>query len=107
MTDQQSKPVISPVVIYTTSTCGFCHAAKRLLERKPVEYREINLSFEDPSVREELMSQTQHRTVPQIFINENFIGGYDQLYELNQSGELDRMLVQEIAHNQQKAQSKE
>ncbi len=107
MSENQTNQPISPVVIYTTSTCGFCHAAKRLLERKPVEFREINLSHEDPSVREELMSQTQHRTVPQIFINENFIGGYDQLYQLNQSGELDRMLIDETAHNQQKAQSKE
>lgn len=85
-----SQPTIT---IYTTTTCGFCHAAKRLLGQKELAFDEINLNAEDPSVRMELMQRTQHRTVPQIFIGEQFIGGYDDLHALETSGELDTLLT--------------
>lgn len=82
----------TPVTIYTTSTCGFCHAAKRLLTTKKVAFDEINLSEKPPEVRQSLMERTQHRTVPQIFIGEQFIGGFDDMNALNASGELDKLL---------------
>lgn len=80
------------VVIYSTSVCPYCIRAKQLLERKGVAYKEINLSQEAPEVRTELMQRTQHRTVPQIFINDQFIGGFDQLYALERDGQLDTLL---------------
>ncbi|AXY57809.1 glutaredoxin 3 [Acinetobacter chinensis] len=84
---------MAEVTIYSTSVCPYCVRAKQLLERKGVVYKEINLSNEEPEVRMELMQRTKHRTVPQIFINEQFIGGFDQLYALEREGKLDELLA--------------
>ena len=81
------------VVVYSTTVCPYCIRAKQLLERKGIEYKEINLSNEAPEVRTELMQRTNHRTVPQIFIKDQFIGGFDQLYALEREGKLDEMLA--------------
>ena len=81
------------VVIYSTTFCPYCVRAKQLLERKGVAYKEINLSNEAPEVRVELMQRTHHRTVPQIFINDQFIGGFDQLYALEREAKLDQLLA--------------
>ena len=80
------------VTIYSTTVCPYCIRAKQLLERKGVAYKEINLNNEAPEVRVELMQRTNHRTVPQIFINDQFIGGFDQLYALERDGQLDQLL---------------
>ncbi len=79
--------------IYSTTFCPYCVRAKQLLERKGVAYKEINLSNEAPEVRVELMQRTNHRTVPQIFIKDQFIGGFDQLYALEREGKLDSLLA--------------
>ncbi len=81
------------VVVYSTTVCPYCVRAKQLLERKGIAYQEINLSKEAPEVRLELMQRTNHRTVPQIFINDQFIGGFDQLYALERQGQLDALLT--------------
>ncbi|MPW43833.1 glutaredoxin 3 [Acinetobacter guerrae] len=81
------------ITIYSTTMCPYCVRAKQLLERKGVEYKEINLSNEAPEVRVELMQRTKQRTVPQIFINDQFIGGFDQLYALERDGKLDPLLA--------------
>ncbi|EPF70114.1 glutaredoxin 3 [Acinetobacter rudis] len=80
------------VKVYSTSVCPYCVRAKQLLERKGIAYTEINLSNEAPEVRVELMEKTRHRTVPQIFINDEFIGGFDQLYQLDREGKLDQLI---------------
>ncbi len=80
------------VVMYTTQICPYCVRAKQLLQRKGVAYTEINLSTEPASVREALMEKTNLRTVPQIFINDQFIGGSDDLYALERQGTLDTLL---------------
>ncbi|MFU8925425.1 glutaredoxin 3 [Acinetobacter puyangensis] len=80
------------VVVYSTTVCPYCIRAKQLLERKGIAYQEINLSTEPAEVRSELMQRTNHRTVPQIFINDQFIGGFDQLYALERQGQLDQLL---------------
>ena len=84
---------MAEVTIYSTTVCPYCVRAKHLLERKGVAYKEINLSNEAPEVRLELMQRTNHRTVPQIFINDQFIGGFDQLYALDRDGKLDELLA--------------
>jgi glutaredoxin 3 len=84
---------MAEVTIYSTSVCPYCIRAKQLLERKGVAYKEVNLSNEAPEVRVELMQRTNHRTVPQIFIGEQFIGGFDQLYALEREGKLDDLLA--------------
>lgn len=82
---------MKPVKIYTTRTCPFCVRAKRLLQRKNVPYQEIDVSYDDDA-RMKLTEQTGRRTVPQIFIGEQHVGGSDELYDLEQRGELDSML---------------
>ena len=82
----------SKVVIYSGNRCAYCNAAKRLLDSKKVDYTEINVD-EDPARREEMMKRAQRQTVPQIFINEQHVGGFDDLSELNQAGRLDELLA--------------
>jgi glutaredoxin 3 len=82
-----------PVQIYTTPICPYCHAAKRLLQRKGVSFSEIDVS-RDPTLRE-AMTQRSHgrRTVPQIFVGDQHVGGCDDLYDLDQAGKLDPLLA--------------
>lgn len=80
------------VKVYSTTFCPYCVRAKSLLERKGVAFTEINLDEEAPEVKTELIQKTRHRTVPQIFINNEFIGGFDQLYALEKAGKLDELL---------------
>ena len=84
---------MAEVIIYSTTVCPYCIRAKQPLERKGIAYKEINLSNEAPEVRVELMQRTHHRTVPQIFINDQFIGGFDQLYALEREGKLNELLA--------------
>ncbi|MCF9034984.1 glutaredoxin 3 [Acinetobacter nectaris] len=84
--------MMANVVIYSTTVCPYCIRAKQLLERKGISYKEVNLSNEAPDVRIELMQRTNHRTVPQIFINDQFIGGFDQLYALDRESKLDELI---------------
>lgn len=80
------------VEIYTTPTCGFCHAAKRLLSSKGVSFSEVDVS-RHPERRAEMVQRANgRRTVPQIFIGERHIGGCDDLYSLESSGKLDAAL---------------
>ena len=83
---------MAEVTIYTTPYCPYCVNAKRLLERKGVAYREINVA-NDAQLRIEMEQRSRRRTVPQIWINENHIGGCDDLYALERAGKLDSLLA--------------
>ncbi|MCO6384222.1 MAG: glutaredoxin 3 [Vannielia sp.] len=83
----------APIEIYTTPICGFCTAAKRLLKAKGAEFTEIDL-FEEPGRRSEMMDRAGGRhTVPQIFIGETHVGGYDDLHALDSAGKLEPLLA--------------
>ena len=82
---------MKPVTIYTTPTCPYCVRAKRLLERKGVKYAEIDVAADDDA-RMKLSERTGRRSVPQIFIGEEHVGGSDDLYALEAEGKLDGML---------------
>ena len=83
---------MATVRMYSTQFCGFCRAAKQYLKQvKNVTVDEIDLTS-DPQRRAELAAETGHRTVPMIFIGERFVGGYDDLRNLDRSGELDELL---------------
>ena len=85
---------MAKVEIYTSPLCGYCHAAKRLLTKKGVEFEETNV-ITNPSKRGEMMDRAGGKTsVPQIFINGAHVGGSDELHELDFDGELDSMLAQ-------------
>lgn len=80
------------VEIYTTPYCGYCRMAKQLLGRKNVAYTEIDVA-NDPALRQKMIERAGGRTtVPQIFIGGTHVGGCDDLYELNDAGNLDTLL---------------
>lgn len=81
------------VVVFSTGTCPYCVRAKDLLDRKGVQYEEIRVDL-DPVQRDFMMERSGRRTVPQIFINDQPIGGADDLYALDRSGQLDVLLSQ-------------
>lgn len=81
------------IEIYTTKTCPYCVRAKNLLNAKDVDFKEIDLTGDDVG-REALLKRSNGmRTVPQIFINGQHIGGCDNLYELEEKGELEKLLA--------------
>jgi glutaredoxin 3 len=82
---------VKDVKIYTTPCCPYCVRAKRLLERKGVPYEEIDVANDDQA-RIELAERTGRRTVPQIFIGQDHVGGSDDLHALEEQGKLDAML---------------
>ncbi|WP_346838028.1 glutaredoxin 3 [Microbulbifer sp. SAOS-129_SWC] len=79
------------IVIYTTRFCPFCVRAKWLLDKKGVRYREIAVD-NDPGKRAEMTAKAGSRTVPQIWIGNEHVGGCDELMALERSGRLDKML---------------
>ncbi len=79
------------VRLYSSGYCPFCTMAKRLLSSKGVKYDEIEVD-KHPELREEMVRITGRRTVPQIFVGDVHVGGCDDLYALNASGNLDPLL---------------
>ena len=79
------------IVIYTANLCPYCTMAKRLFDKKGVSYSEINVDSK-PGLREKMMIQTKRRTVPQIFIGDFHVGGFDELYALDTKKQLDPLL---------------
>jgi glutaredoxin 3 len=82
-----SQPLIT---IYTSPWCGYCRRARKLLQDKNLVFTEVDIGGDD-KLREEMTSRSQRDTVPQIFIGELHVGGCDELYALERSGELDRI----------------
>lgn len=83
---------MTEVTIYTRMMCGYCSAAKRLLDRKGAKYTEHDASF-SPELRQEMIQRANGRsTFPQIFIGDVHVGGSDELHALEREGRLDQML---------------
>ena len=84
---------MAKVEIYTWSTCPFCRRAKHLLDQKGVDYTEYEI-FGDEEARDAMVARGTHgrRSVPQIFIDDQHIGGSDDLYDLERQGKLDELL---------------
>lgn len=80
------------VTIYGTEFCSYCTAARMLLKKKGVDYTDIVISRDDDA-RQEMERLSDRRTVPQIFIGGRSIGGFEELYALERSGELDSLLA--------------
>lgn len=84
---------MSPVTMYTTQVCPFCIRAKALLKQRGVEQiQEIRIDL-DPVQRQHMMEITGRRTVPQIFIGETHVGGFDDMSALDRRGKLDALLA--------------
>ena len=91
---RSSGTSMTRVVLYTTPYCGYCRAAKHLLGKKGVTFTEIDVS-EDMEWRREMIERAfGRRTVPQIFINDTHVGGYDELAELERAAKLDALLAE-------------
>jgi len=80
------------IKIYTTSQCPFCVHAKKLLKSKGIDFEEINIADNENYMLDKLIEKTGVRTVPQIFADEKFIGGCDDIYMLERQNKLDEIL---------------
>lgn len=83
------------VLMYSTAVCPFCIRAEQILRNKGVEEIEKIRVDLDPAQRDQMMKLTNKRTVPQIFIDNTYVGGCDDLQDLDRRGELDALLVGE------------
>ncbi len=83
---------MSNVVIYTSSHCPYCAMAKRLFANKQVKYAELNID-ENDGMLEEMLQRSKRRTVPQIYIGEIHVGGFDDLHALDKANTLDNLLA--------------
>ena len=84
---------MAEVVIYTRQLCGFCTAAKRLLDKKGVAYTEHDATF-DPGLHKEMVQKANgHSTFPQVFVGKTHVGGCDDLHDLERAGKLDALLA--------------
>ena len=84
---------MSAVRIYGNSTCAYCGAARMLLAKKGVTVEDINIAV-NPDKRSEMEQLSGRRSVPQIFVGEKHVGGFDDLCALDKSGELDELLAE-------------
>lgn len=85
---------MAEVTIYTRAFCGFCTAAKRLLDQKGVAYEEHDATMK-PSVRAEMVQRANGgNTFPQVFVGDRHVGGCTELYEAERRGEFDRLLAE-------------
>lgn len=84
---------MAKIEMYTTPFCGYCARAKSLLEKKGATYEEMDVMM-DEKKRAEMRERAKRSTVPQIFINGQYIGGSDELTALEQAGKLDALLAQ-------------
>ena len=92
---------VPQVVMYSTAMCPYCVRAKTLLQSKNVDFEEIRIDH-DRERMQEMMTRSNRRTVPQIFIDDYHVGGYDDMAELDAYGKLDPLLGQE-PHNDEAA----
>ena len=82
---------MNEVLMYTTAVCPYCVAAKQFLAQKKLAVTEIRVDT-NPALREEMVTRTRRRTVPQIFINGQHVGGFDDLVALDRQGGVDALL---------------
>ncbi|MCP4000837.1 MAG: glutaredoxin 3 [Gammaproteobacteria bacterium] len=85
---------MAKVIMYTTPWCGYCSAARTLLQSKNIEFEEIDVG-RDSELRQKMTDKSNGTTVPQIFINGQPIGGYTDMAAMNEQGKLDELLAQD------------
>ena len=82
------------VTVYSGSFCGFCQQVTSLLERRGIRYTEVNVE-DHPGLREKLLARSGRRTLPQVYVGEQYVGGADEIRALDASGELTKMVQRE------------
>ena len=83
---------MSKIRIYGNDTCAYCGAARMLLKQKGVDFEDILIN-KDSAALAELRSRTDRTSVPQVFLGDKHVGGFDELCELDKTGELDKLLA--------------
>lgn len=100
MTEQNTpgaaRPDAPEITLYTSAVCGYCVAAKNFLKSRGLQWREVRIDT-DPAERQRMMALAKRTSVPQIFVGETHVGGYDDLIALHRAGELDALLAGEGA----------
>ena len=86
----------APITIYSTAICPYCVAAKNFLKSKGREWAEVRIDT-DPAAREAMVAKTRRTSVPQIFIGETHVGGYDDMMALHRAGKLESLLSGDAA----------
>lgn len=90
MNDQQTTRH-APITLYTSAVCGYCVAAKNFLKSRGLEWTEVRIDL-DPAERQRMVERARRTSVPQIFIGETHVGGYDDLVALQREGKLEGLL---------------
>jgi len=80
------------ITVYTSAICAYCVAAKNFLKSKGLSWNEVRIDT-DPAQREKMMALTRRTTVPQIFIGQTHVGGYDDMMALHRAGKLEPLLA--------------
>jgi glutaredoxin 3 len=80
------------ITVYTSATCGYCVAAKNFLRSRRLEWKEVRIDL-DPAERARMVERTRRTSVPQIFIGDTHVGGYDDMMALHRAGGLDPLLA--------------
>ena len=86
-----AEPSAVPITVYTSAMCGYCVAAKNFLRSKGLQWTEVRID-QDPAERERMLERARRTSVPQIFIGETHVGGYDDMMALHRAGKLDALL---------------
>jgi len=84
------------ITVYTSAICGYCSAAKNFLKSKGLQWTEVRIDL-DSAERERMLARARRTSVPQIFIGETHVGGYDDLMALHRAGRLDALLAGDAA----------
>jgi len=90
--NDESRGAQPPITLYTSAICGYCVAAKNFLRSRGLEWEEVRIDL-DPAERERMVARTRRSTVPQIFIGDVHVGGYDDMMALQREGKLDALLA--------------
>jgi glutaredoxin 3 len=85
-------PAAPAITVYTSAICGYCSAAKNFLKSKGLQWTEVRIDL-DSAERERMLARARRTSVPQIFIGETHVGGYDDLMALHRAGKLDALLA--------------
>jgi len=86
-----NAPTAPPITLYTSAVCGYCVAAKNFLRSRGLAWQEVRIDT-DPAEREKMVSRTHRTSVPQIFIGDTHVGGYDDMMALHRAGKLEPLL---------------
>ena len=87
-----SAPSAPEITLYTSAVCGYCVAAKNFLKSKGLSWNEVRIDT-DPVQREKMLALARRTSVPQIFIGDTHVGGYDELMALHRAGKLEPLLA--------------